>query len=361
MRLRARLGFKTKVSEFVSSEIRFATGNTGNPVSTNQTLGGELNKFSVVIDRAALTWKDLDEDGYPWLDLYFGRFKNPFLHTDLVWDSDINLDGMAFTWRYNLSGGNDLFSMDQRDKTLFFTAGIFPLAEFELTSDDRWLLGAQVGSQFILDDQTTFNFGLAFYNFMNMEGVPNPIIDGHDTDFSAPDYPGRGNALFNIANAAAGDDRLYAYAADYNLVNLTARIDIASFAPERLILDLDYVENTGFDEDEVAARVDPSEFPELGASTGYQAKVLFGRPEIAHYRDWNIALAYKYLEADAVVAAYTDSDFHGGGTDAQGWWFSAAYGIEENTALSLRYLSANEIDGPPLQISHLQLDLSMQF
>src|SRR3989338_4544502 len=56
MRLRARLGFKTKVSETVSSEIRFATGNTGTPVSTNQTLGNDFNKYTIAVDRASFVW-----------------------------------------------------------------------------------------------------------------------------------------------------------------------------------------------------------------------------------------------------------------------------------------------------------------
>lgn len=366
MRLRARLGFKTKVSETLSSEIRFATGNTGTPVSTNQTLGNDFNKYTVTVDRAAFVWKDVDVDGYPWLDVMSGRFKNPFLTTDLVWDSDINLEGLATTWRYNLSGGDDLFSMDQRDKTLYVTTGLFPLDEFELSGDDRWLFGTQIGTEFILTDQTTMNFGVAVYKFINMTGEIN-TYGSEVLDFTAPDYVGKGNTLFNIANS--NDDELarkFAYASDYNLLNLTARFDITSFAPERLILDLDFVNNMDFDKDEVYSRVtatmNPDETPLIkDATEGYQAQVLYGWPEITHYRDWNIGFAYKYLEADAVVAAYTDSDFHGGGTDAQGWTLSGAYGIEENTSINLKYLSATEIDGPKLQISQLQIDLNTRF
>lgn len=363
MRLRARLGFKTKISETASSEIRFATGNTGTPVSTNQTLGDDFNKYSITVDRASFVWKDVDLDGYPWLDVMVGRFKNPFLTTDLIWDSDINPDGLAATWRYNLSGGDDLFSMDQRDKTLYATAGLFPLDEFELSGQDRWLLGSQIGTEFILIDQTTMNFGLAVYNFINMPGERNTLGDDA-LDFTAPNYLGRGNTLFNITNSTDPLARKYAYAADYQLLNLTARFDITSFAPERLILDLDFVKNLGFDKDEVAARVvsggDAADLIK-DATAGYQAQVLYGWPDITHYRDWNIGFAYKYLEADAVVAAYTDSDFHGGGTDAQGWILSGAYGIEENTSINLKYLSATEIDGPKLQISQLQIDLNTRF
>jgi hypothetical protein len=62
-----------------------------------------------------------------------------------------------------------------------------------------------------------------------------------------------------------------------------------------------------------------------------------------------------------VLDAFTDSDFHLGGTDAQGFVLRGDYGLGKNVFLSLRYLSANEIDGPPLGIDVVQLDLNGQF
>jgi hypothetical protein len=67
------------------------------------------------------------------------------------------------------------------------------------------------------------------------------------------------------------------------------------------------------------------------------------------------------LQGDAVVDAFTDSDFHLGGTNAKGYMLSAAYGLGRNVWLRARWLSAREVDGPPLDIDVLQLDLQAGF
>tara|TARA_R110001592_G_scaffold7676_1_gene42543 strand:- start:3803 stop:5578 length:1776 start_codon:yes stop_codon:yes gene_type:complete len=369
MRLRARFGFKAKISEKVSTEFRLATGNTNTPVSTNQTLGDEFNKYTVTFDRVAFKWKSVDVDNYPWLDLHVGRFKNPFISTDLVWDGDINFDGLAFNYRQNLRGSNNLFDMDRRDRTLLFTAGVFPLKEFEYSSSDRWLLGTQIGTEFILTDQSNLTFALSYYNYINMEGKVN-ASDTNYQDVTAPDFMQKGNTVFNIARSSDTDPgsiaKKYALASDYDLINLTMNFDIASFAPEHLILNLDYVKNIGFDKDKTAKKLlesgDTNGAAFVGDRTdGYQISLLYGWTKINKVRDWNFQLGYKYLEADAVVDAYTDSDFHGGGSDARGWWVKAAYGIEENTAVSIKYIDTSEIDYTPLRQSLLQLDLTTFF
>ena len=77
--------------------------------------------------------------------------------------------------------------------------------------------------------------------------------------------------------------------------------------------------------------------------------------------DWQFTTAYKYLERDAVLDAFTDSDFHLGGTDTKGWILGGSYGLGANAWLTLRWLSANEIDGAPLAIDILQVDVNAKF
>jgi hypothetical protein len=51
-RFRARLNLNAQVADDLSVGFRFASGNTTNPVSTNQTLGTDFNKTSFTIDQA---------------------------------------------------------------------------------------------------------------------------------------------------------------------------------------------------------------------------------------------------------------------------------------------------------------------
>ena len=81
----------------------------------------------------------------------------------------------------------------------------------------------------------------------------------------------------------------------------------------------------------------------------------------AQFNDWQLSLAYRYLEADATVDAFTDSDFHLGGTNNKGFILGAQYGLGKNTWLSARWMSSNEISGLPLAVDVLQLYFNAKF
>jgi hypothetical protein len=84
-----------------------------------------------------------------------------------------------------------------------------------------------------------------------------------------------------------------------------------------------------------------------------------------------VSFAYKHLERDAVLDAYTDSDFHLGGTDAEGYVLEGSYSVLKDVWMTLKYLSASEVDlnPDPLTASSegrygvdvLQLDLNATF
>jgi hypothetical protein len=91
------------------------------------------------------------------------------------------------------------------------------------------------------------------------------------------------------------------------------------------------------------------------------ARLVVGMPGMLLRDDWQLSVAYRYLEADAVVDAYTDSDFHMGGTNNKGIILGAQYGLGRNTWLSARWLSSNEISGPPLSVNMVQVYLNAKF
>ena len=62
-----------------------------------------------------------------------------------------------------------------------------------------------------------------------------------------------------------------------------------------------------------------------------------------------------------MLDAFTDSDFHLGGTNAEGFFVGGAYGLYKNTWLAARWMSADEISGLPLSIDVFQLDLNATF
>ena len=62
-----------------------------------------------------------------------------------------------------------------------------------------------------------------------------------------------------------------------------------------------------------------------------------------------------------MLDAFTDSDFHLGGTNAKGFMIGGSYALYKNTWLSARWMSSDEISGLPLSVDVFQLDLNAKF
>ena len=95
---------------------------------------------------------------------------------------------------------------------------------------------------------------------------------------------------------------------------------------------------------------------------GYQGDISFGDPTVLTFGAWRAVVGYRYLQRDAVIDGYTDSDFHYfGGTNARGYYLIGDVGLANRVWMRLRYLSANEIDGPIFGVDTLQIDMNTRF
>ena len=338
------------VANGVTAGMRIATGNPRDPVSTNQTLGGYGGRYDLSLDRAYLRFSSRSDN----IEATFGRMPNPWMSTELIWDDDLNFDGAAFSYYFNRSGDD----ADERRFDPFVTLGAFPLQEVELSSKDKWLFGAQTGFAYRSVNSSVFKIGLSYYHYANISGVRN-APDSTLMDYTAPPRVQKGNTMFDISNSTTDPQQeRWALAADYREAALSVIYDIASLSPVHVILSADYVKNIGFDKDKMQARAGASVDEK---TTGYDFGIHAGAPKIKQSGDWNIGLNYRYLERDAVLDAFTDSDFHLGGTDAQGYKLAMLYGIADNTWLRLSLISSNEIDGPPLGVTTVLTDLNARF
>lgn len=361
LRARLRLAMDAKVTEGVNVGMRLATGKTSDPVSTNQTLGDSNQPYSVILDRAFIKTRTRFNE----LTFWGGRMGSPWMGTDLIWDNDLNFDGLAATYRPLQS---DSMENDERMLDAFVTFGIFPLAEVELTSHDKWLYGFQTGVNWRFLNQNSLDFAVAYYDYRNIEGVRNQY-NSNLSDYTAPGLLSTGNSLFNIANNIDPDVTLLALAADYNLANLYMRYNLVRFAPINIGLSFDYVKNVGYKQNDVLDRTSGSgglisvSGNNDGSAhvKGYMFKLDLGWPNIKQRDNWNLSMAYRYLERDAVLDIYTDSDFRGGGTDNKGYIIQGQYAVDDNTWMTLKLISADEIDGPPFGVETVQLDLNAAF
>jgi hypothetical protein len=260
-------------------------------------------------------------------------------------------DGVVANYRWNF---NRSFA---QPSNFYATLGAFPLQEIELSSHDKWLFGGQVGFDWRTDGGHRFRLGAAYYDYQNIVGQEN-APDSTLLDYTAPPFVQKGNTLFDIRNDTDPTTNLFALAADYRLIDVTGSADWRVFSRYRLALLADYVNNVGYHEADVLARTGMVVPPR---TKGYDAEISFGSTDLTEAGAWRVGVAYRYLMRDAVLDAFTDSDFHLGGTDAKGFIINVDFAPASRVWARLRYLSANEIDGPPLGIDVWQLDLNARF
>jgi hypothetical protein len=347
-RYRARIGLLAKITPTWSGGFGLASGDTNSPVATLQTLGNYANRGPITIDRAYLRWDPSEA-----FTLSGGRMANPYFNTDLMWDIDLAFEGAYASYRPRFS-----------DKLSgFATAGAYIIQTASPTPEtpdpkSKYLLGLQVGTDWGANENTKLRSALAYYGYKNVSGIPNPTLNSHIYDWTAPLFRQKGNTVFNIDNDNNPATNLYALASKFQILNLTAKLDLTRFDPFAVRLTADYAKNIGFDQSEIRQRTGLTVEP---ATTAWRTGVAFGKLEVTEWKDWQVFADYRYLGADAVLDAFTDSEFYLGGTNAKGYTIGGLFGLDHNVWMRVRWMSADEIRGPPLAIDILQVDLNARF
>ncbi len=381
-RERMRLAVDAKITEGIKAGVRLATGNIPDPVSTNQTLASNGSQYQFNLDRAYLKYDAVNDDGFKWLTLAGGRIANPFYTggaeftggSELVWDTDLSFEGFAATARHTLGGSEGIHQKNDDSRSVYATVGAFPQgnssrSESVLVSNDQWLFGGQAGVDWGFQNQDVLKSALAYYDYQNIKAKPNQNVPATcDTNsakntLSMPSWMPFGNTPAVVCYSGNGINTspgLYGLASDFKIVNATVNYDIARFAPHHVILSGDYAKNVGFNAKTVNQLAN-TKTPVVDQTNAWQIRVDVGWPKIDRAGQWNAFTAYKHVERDAVLAAYTDSDFHLGGSNAKGWIIGANYGLMKNVWATGRWLSTDVISGPKYSNDVLQLDVNTRF
>lgn len=347
---RARFAVDADLTDSITAGMRLATGNTSDLVSETQTLDGTA-PYQFGVDELYIRLDERNAQKFPWLSVVGGRFLNPYgTPTDLIFHKDLTFEGLAVTGRLGFGDGS------AEQSHVFFTVGAHPLQEVALSGQDKWLTGAQLGLNLHFGDTQRLRFSGAFFDYFNVTGRLNPP-DSTIYNYTAPQFLRQGNTYFDISDSSDGTVNLFALAAKYRLANVNATYELG-VGRYTLGVTADAVRNLGYNTHEVSANFGQYVAPR---TKGYQAEVSFGYPAVLTAGAWRGVIGYRYLQRDAVIDAYTDSDFHFGGTDATGYYFVGDYGLANRVWMRLRYLSSNSIDGATLGIDTLQLDLNTRF
>jgi hypothetical protein len=374
-RVRARFGLIAQPDDWISFEIRLATGNDDSPVSPNQTLGaeGDFSKYSAWFDRFDLM---MTPHGIlQGLRIDMGRGENPFWTTALEFYPDLNFDGFSARYRHAILGNLEGFG----------TAGAFPIFNTSLNfgsndagafqSRDEWLFAGQVGLAWKASDKVKVTGAVGFFDYDGVQGqTSQPCQYDQDvcsTDDSRTPFEQWGNSLFAIRNIVANpaaepgtspDLQYFGLASSFRVVDVHGAVDLLTYADFPVRIEADFLDNVAFNRALVEAeQVNVAGGPYNPGNLGYYVNVVMGKPVIERLGDWNFQVGYRYLQTDATVDAIADADFHLGGTNAKGYTLMAYYGIAKNTSVGVRWFSADVVTGPQYSNDVLQIDLNTRF
>lgn len=392
-RLRARLGLKAQVTDWISADIRLATGADHGAVSTNQTLGADgTGKYQIWLDRASLRLTPVSG-----VAIDFGRFANPFWTSDLVYDNDMNFDGVA------ISGSGELTS----GLRAFGTAGAFPVFNTSMNfgsrdvgafaSTDKYLYGVQAGLEFSPVERLSLKGAVAYFHYDGAEGRFSSqcgfLQESCDTDETRPAFQQYGNTMRALRNfkedpslppGTTATPQYFGLASKFRILTYRGQAEYRFGQTTGVRLEGEYAVNLDYDRSDLAAIAVNNFAPDIrysngtevkggyrGSGYGWQGRLTFGVLDLglgfgqpnwsAKAGDWSAHIGYRRLGSDAVIDGFADSDFGLGGTNVKGWFAGANYGIAKNSFIGLRWMSADEIAGQPLSVDRAFIDLSTKF
>jgi len=326
IRYRFRLNGKAKVNDRLSVGFQVGTGEARR--SRNMTLGdsGDWTSNSFSIHRAFLTMK-LPTSVLK-TSATFGKQENPFnweigKSDMLMWDRDIGPEGI----------GLKISADPSENFAMFMNAGYFIVDENSVSKDPH-VFGVQIGGETDLSKKMKLGARGSFYNHRSVDST----------------YRALHTYFGNIDNGFNGgtnkNEMSFAEFTLYSKIELTEYWPILIWGS--LVKNLD------------AKKVGSVDKEDGAFGLGFEVS---SKKHIA-----KLGLGYFEIEANAVPAAFMDSNLLGGQTNREGFVVYGSKQILKNTDLGLTLFVGEEIEDEPGFASRadadkmrLQADINVKF
>jgi hypothetical protein len=309
-RIRMRLGADTKINENIKIGLGLATGGS-DPRSTNETFDNTFETSDIRLNYAYAEHTPFNNFSW-WAGKYNGIKNAIWRPSDLLWDSDINPEGVGLKYKKNYK---------EKNIELFTNTGFWMLDESSSDSSDPFMYVIQPGIKKKFNTGVYFKTALAYYGFDNVKGSALSYSEGTNT-----------------------------------LENSVLKYDYNAFAPsmeiginepfngklKNIALFGDYIHNDN-----------PSD-----NQNGYLTGIKFAGNFLD--KKWQLKYMYRRLEKDAWLDTFPDSDAFDGKTDVKGHEIALEYNLAKGWSAGLDYYFSERINSPEEQ-QLLQFDLMYKF
>lgn len=344
-----------KITDEILAGVRLASGDSNDPISTNETMTNLFTHKPISIDHAylMLTPKEsvgLSEFGWTPITLYAGKFANTFfkpravMTSEMIFDDDLSPEGAAETFTL-YEGSDGLLRRFQ------LNAAQWTVRE-NSRSADAWMFGGQavVAIQPLPSTRLTLAVGDYFFsktdsiaqarNGNSALKISNSVVlkDGTVVEGGRPLTPG------------TGDKEFQRFVGGFNIINGSMQLDFnTGYAQWPFTLMADFAQNTDTESsDDIAVWAGAS----LGATR--------------NPGDLAFSLAWARTETDSVLSTFSYSDFgRDGGTNVQGPFVKVDYMLFPRLTISLKNHFVSFIDRPKGQsnstVNRVQLDAQVTF
>jgi hypothetical protein len=353
-RYRLRIGLRGTLVDDWFFGIRLETST--NPRSTNITFGDDSQvngPFSKDSDRISVGQAYFGYKGVRDLTLTAGKMANPFITSTMVWDPDINPEGLAEQWKHtcNLSfGGGESSpgSMSKDGKSMTPATASEPtkmsidvfanFAQFVyddtnpenpigpspdgLPDDDSFLLGWQVGAKFNFPHSRYFQIAPTIYNYTGTG-------DGFATHF--------------VGDPTFVDDTGAKITPNQTGVNNLLVFDLPmefGFAVGELPMRIfgEYARNFS-GEERARAAGHPDQTDQVNA---YQVGLGIGKVKEKH--SWELRGFWQHAEQFSLDPNLVDSDIFDSRVNMEGFAFTLGYAVTGAIIANLTYAHGWPID-----------------
>ncbi len=305
-RYRLRFNINSKIDNDFAVGLSLASGDLGDPVSTNSTLTGFFTRKPIAIDKAFGTYTP---HGIKPFSLTVGKFGYTWLRTELVWDNDINPEGaseqIAWNWKGKIINH---FAVVGYETPIFEVSG----------GADTYMTGAQVQTGWDLAKKAKLTADVAYYDFAHADTIAQNQTQTPANGFATQGTTNAGGGNFgfsasgltnNFGVIGTGAAAKRFFASKYGIVDALMRLDFDTGIKRLPIYALfDYAQNTRACSNLgifVAAGVAPP------TCDPHQRHGYWGEFKVGQTKNkGDLLLGYSFIriERDAVLSAFDFSD-----------------------------------------------------